>query len=379
MYKKIKSKQLFDGFRFRPDEVLILNENDIVEDIVSAADAGEDVLTVEGIVSPGFINCHCHLELSHLKGKIEEATGLTGFVGRVVANRQASAEIIENAIEESEREMIKNGIVAVGDICNTADTVVQKSKANLYYHNFIEVLGFDPANAEANFDQYSSIKKIFYDALPAEQVSFSPHAPYSVSAPLWQMLLDAEKKLITIHNQETTDENLLFENKTGAFVDLYKKMNLNAEAFMATGKSSLQSYLPKFNAGQQLILVHNVHTSEKDILFTKVQPVHISWCFCPAANEYISRQLPDITLFVKNNCSIVLGTDSLASNHQLSIWNEIEIIQKKFPHISLEMLLKWGTSNGAKALGISGRYGSFEKGKKPGVLKLNEDAKPVLL
>jgi len=75
-------------------------------------------------------------------------------------------------------------------------------------------------------------------------------------------------------------------------------------------------------------------------------------------------------MFVKNKAAIVLGTDSLASNHQLSIWAEIQTLRKAHPHIPLELMLQWATSNGAKALKIEDQYGCFEKGKRPGIVQI---------
>jgi cytosine/adenosine deaminase-related metal-dependent hydrolase len=173
---------------------------------------------------------------------------------------------------------------------------------------------------------------------------------------------------MTIHNQETAAENEWFINKEGDFVDFYKKMNIDVSFFQATGKSSLQSYLLKFLQHQPLILVHNVHTSEEDLLFAKASGKKIAWCFCPNANMYISGQLPAVDLFINNDCAIVLGTDSLASNHQLSILEEIKTISRHFPDISTSQLLRWATINGAKALQMENLLGSFEKGKQPGVI-----------
>jgi cytosine/adenosine deaminase-related metal-dependent hydrolase len=371
-FLKIKSAQLFDGRRFRPEDVLVLRENGMVEDIIPASEAGENVRELNGIVCPGFINCHCHLELSHLKNKIEERTGLTRFVRDVVTKRNLEKEKILSAIDAAETEMITNGMVAVGDICNTTDTLPQKEKSNLYYHNFIEVIGSDPKKAENNFNTFQNVYNHFCNALPAKQISFSPHAPYSVSELLWEKILSHEKKIMTIHNQETPDENLWFQNKTGAFAALFNELKTDFSAFAATGKSSLQSYLTKFPTNQSLMLVHNVHTSEEDIRFAmQQQSLHLFWCFCVNANQYISAQIPDIPMFAENNCTIVLGTDSLASNHELSIWEEIKTIQTCFPQISLAQLLQWATFNGAAALQISDTFGSFEKGKNPGVVHIN--------
>jgi len=113
-----------------------------------------------------------------------------------------------------------------------------------------------------------------------------------------------------------------------------------------------------------------VHFNKSKITNHKSQ---IALCLCPSANLYIENNLPDILLLQKNNCNIVLGTDSYASNHQLSIWEEIRILQKHFPALTLETLLQWATSNGAKAMQMDAMLGSFEKGKQPGLVLIKNE------
>ncbi|MEK7224461.1 MAG: amidohydrolase family protein [Bacteroidota bacterium] len=384
-FRKFKADRLFDGYRFLEDDsVLIIDQDGVVEAIVPAGEAGDDVQQFNGIISPGFINCHCHLELSHMKGLIQKKTGLVKFVVDVVQQRQFPEEKILTAIEKAEDEMLANGIVAVGDICNNALTIPQKIKGRLYYHNFIEASGFNPAIAAQRFERARSIYEKYRDVLfknenysplgPPVPVrtgagGIVPHAPYSVADELWELILHFPgNHLMTIHNQETAGENEWFMNKTGELAELYEKMNIDSSFFRPSGKSSLQSYLPKFMHHQSVILVHNVHTSEEDIAFAKNSGLQLHWCLCPNANQYITGQLPDIDMLMKNDCEIVLGTDSLASNHQLSILEEIKTIQKHFPHIEMETMLRWATSNGAKALQMDSLFGSFERGKKPGVV-----------
>jgi Cytosine deaminase and related metal-dependent hydrolases len=186
-------------------------------------------------------------------------------------------------------------------------------------------------------------------------------------------------QLFTIHNQETGSENEWFLEKQGGLVELYDKLKIETSFYRPSGKSSLQTYLPKFLRNQQVILVHNVHTSESDILFAKTTNVgsRLFWCLCVNANHYIGGQLPDINLLLKHNCPIVLGTDSLASNHQLSILEEIHTIQQNFPAIERQTLLQWATHNGARALQMEGVLGSFEKDKQPGILLLDKEMKGV--
>ena len=219
------------------------------------------------------------------------------------------------------------------------------------------------------------IFRVFEEALPAN--SIVPHAPYSVSPQLFKMLNDlAGNRLLRINNQEITDENALFEKGTGDFLRMYEMMGIDMSFFRSTGQSALQSWLPHFNREQTLILVHNVATSEKDMEFIGQQVSYTGiktyYCLCPNANLYISNELPRLPVFADVHEQVVLGTDSLASNQQLSILSEMNTLKKYFPALKQESLLKWATSNGAKALGIENRYGSFEKGKQPGVVLIDD-------
>lgn len=371
-YRKFRADQLFDGFNLLDDQqVLITTSEGIVQGIVPVGEAGDDVQQLKGILSPGFINCHCHLELSHMKGLIAEGTGLADFVFSVVSQRHLPDEKILQAIESAEDEMLANGIVAVGDICNNTLTIPQKTKGRIYYHNFIEATGFNPQVVQQRFERSSGFFREYarHYSIPVESNSIVPHAPYSVSDELWERIIQFPgNHLLTIHNQETAAENELFLKGSGAFLSLYEKMGIDISFFKPSGKRSLPSYLSKFLKNQSVILVHNVHTTSDDLLFARETGKKLTWCFCPNANLYISGQLPAIDLFIKHQCEIVLGTDSLASNHGLSILEEIKTIRNHFPEIGANQLLTWATINGARALQMDKLLGSFEKGKQPGVI-----------
>lgn len=370
---KLQAEKIFDGYRFREKKVLILQTGGTVEAIVNTDEAGDDIQKIEGVLSPGFINCHCHLELSHLKNSIVENTGLLQFVQQIVQKRKASEETVLQAIADAENEMIQNGIVAVGDICNGRDTIAQKKKGNLYYHNFVEAMGSDAKMSDRNFEIFKTVYDLFCDNFDTALVSLVPHAPYSMSKPLLQKVIHLpQNNLLSIHNQETQEENLWFQKKEGGFRQMFEAMCIDQYAFQPSGTTSLQTYLNTFLPHQSVILVHNVHTSGEDLQYSKNLSTKLFWCFCANANQYISNTLPDIPLFIKNDCAMVLGTDSLASNHQLSIWEEIRTIQNKFPEIELEQVLRWATINGAKALHVENQYGSFEKGKTPGLVQIRD-------
>ncbi len=350
----------------------------MVIDLVDEKDAGDDVEKLNGLLSPGFINCHCHLELSHMKGHIPKHTGLVDFVLKVVNERHYEEPEILMAIEKAETEMLQNGIVAVGDICNNTLTIPQKTKGRLHYHNFIEASGFPPAVAETRFKRAVDLYHSYSALLPAN--SIAPHAPYSVSPEMFRIIDEFPgNNLLTIHNQEIAEENELFEKGSGNLLQMYAAMGIDISFFKPSGKSSLQTFLPYFKKQQSLILVHNACTSEEDMAFIKPQTypersrrtnlkLQTVFCLCANANLYISNKLPDVDMLLKQGVNIVLGTDSLASNDQLSILDEMKTLQENFPDLELTTLLKWATINGAKALQMDKMLGGFEKGKQPGVV-----------
>lgn len=372
-YRKFKADRLFTGHQMLgADKVLVTDTKGKIVDIIPLADAGDDIEILQGILSPGFVNCHCHLELSHLKGLIPENKGLVDFVFTVVTQRHLPELEIYEGIERGENEMLANGIVAVGDICNNSHTIPQKQKQRLLYYNFIEVSGWLPAVANARFDRSKSFYDEYNRALSNQLISLSPHAPYSVSNELWELISPYFKnKTITIHNQETAFEDEFFKSGKGDFLRMYDLMHIDNSFFHPTGTSSLQSYLSRIKNAKNLLLVHNTFMREEDIIFAlkdKNFSGELFFCLCVNANQYIEQSLPPIELFRKHKLNIVLGTDSLASNHALSILDEMKTIHKYFPTISITEMLQWSTINGAKALDMDSIVGSFSPGKTPGLI-----------
>ncbi|OYW81696.1 MAG: hypothetical protein B7Z27_01625, partial [Sphingobacteriia bacterium 32-37-4] len=151
-YLQFSGQNLFDGTQFLgPDQVLITTAEGIIKAIIPLKDAGENVQKLNGIITPGFINAHCHLELSHMKGIIPEHTGLPDFILKIVNERHFPEENMLEAIAQAEAAMLQEGIVAVGDISNNALTAPQKQQGNLAYHTFVEISGWKPAIAEPRF------------------------------------------------------------------------------------------------------------------------------------------------------------------------------------------------------------------------------------
>lgn len=306
------------------------------------------------------------------EGVIPEKTGLIDFVFSVVTQRHLPEEEIRQAIAVAESEMIQNGIVAAGDISNNLLTIEQKLNHNLHYYNFVEASGWLPDIATQRFARSKEYFNLYSKYFPS---SIVPHAPYSVSDALWNLIKPYFKsKVVSIHNQETVFEDELFLQNSGDFVRMYQMMKLESSFYKPSGKSSLQTYFSKLEEAAHVLLVHNTFTKEQDVTFVKnTRPGNsVSFCLCVNANQYIEQSIPPIDILRTQGCNIVLGTDSLASNWSLSILDEMRTIQSQFPSIPLQELLRWATINGAQALQMNDRLGSFEKGKQPGIVLLHD-------
>ncbi len=367
----IQATRIFSGKEFFKDNsVLIINDNGTVKDLVSA-DAVEksNIEHIEGIITPGFINTHCHLELSHLKDKIKRHTGIVDFGLSVIKYRNdIPAEMQQEYMLQADKEMLQQGIVAVGDISNTILSLPVKKQSTLYYHTFVELIGLNPERAELVFDAGKEIINAFEEN--DLSASLAPHASYSSSLELIKKITDScylKNKPTSIHNQESKAENDFFKTKTGNYLSLYEALGLPISYFKPTGKSSLQSVLPAFNKEVRVLLVHNTFTDADDIKTAQNEMKHVYWCLCPKANLYIENTLPDVTLLSKSKCVLTLGTDSLASNSNVSVMDEINCLQLHRPDLSLELLLQAATYNGAEFLGIENKFGLLKKGNTPGI------------
>ncbi len=373
--RKIAATYIFPGSEPPiKNGILICDDDGTVVKIVKPENDLKEEAGLEfysGILVPGFVNAHCHIELSYLHKKIEEKTGIGGFVGKINTLRNEETGSVEKAIEIADRKMFAAGTAAVGDISNSILSLDTKLKSKIFYHTFVESFGFSPARAESAFGYAEFVFSEFTEnSLPA---SIVPHSPYSVSEPLFKKIKEnalATESVLTIHNQESRAEAQFFADGTGEIANhIQNNLGIDISHWQPTGKSSLTSILKYLPTENRLILVHNTFTEKADLdELKRSRPIkNTFFALCPNSNLYIENKLPPVLMFRDEGLNICLGTDSLASNHELSVLAEMVTLQQNFAEIDLEELLIWGTLNGAKALGIENRFGSFEPGKKPGV------------
>ncbi len=356
---------------------IILDDEGIIMDVQSENEAQNTprhaALKTEyyqGVIAPGFINAHCHLELSHLNGKIARGKGLIDFIVAVLAIRDAPVETVEVAIREAISGMHDSGVVAIGDISNLNASFGLKAASSMVCHTFIEGFSFVPDRSKPVLQGIRDLKRQYILEFPSKtkppHVSITPHAPYSVSKELFEAISAQETGILSIHNQESAGENEFYQNGTGAFRELYSRLGIPIDFYHPYSARSLPTYLP-WLGNQKKILVHNTFTTKADLASIK-HPENVAFCICANANLYITGVLPDLKMMIEARFPMMIGTDSLASNDSLSMVAEMFTIQTHFPELSLGTLLKWASYNPARFFGWDQQFGSIEKGKRPGLV-----------
>ncbi len=355
------------------DSYLEISDEGVITNIVNTKGALREVAGLEfynGVLIPGFVNAHTHLELAYLKGQIPTQGGLPNFIQSVreLRLKTSQTERLE-AIRQADLEMQREGVVLVGDIANGTESIPTKVKSPIHYHTFVEAFGLDKYKADTMFSMALSVQKKIEEAQLSANIT--PHATYSVSSKLFELISNwaySHNGIISIHNQETESENEMFRNKSGALVEGFQKQNIDLDNWHPTGQNALISALKQLPKCLKTNLVHNTFTAQEDIDKALNYSKFLYWTLCPHANKYIENRLPNIPLLSQNKLNVCLGTDSLASNHQLSILEEMKLIQEHYPEIPFETLAQWSSLNGAEMLDMQKRFGSFEIGKTPGVL-----------
>ena len=364
----ISANSIFNGINFLSQEMaLVIDDFGLLKDIVKKTEIqSSEIEHYDGIIAPGFVNAHCHLELSHLFSQIESKTGLIEFLKQVIAKRNNfNKKEQEDAAIEADFKMWESGIVAVGDISNIDTTFKTKANSKIYYHTFIELIGLNPLHSETIFEKGLSLLKELenYNLIG----SLAAHAPFSSSKLLINKIANynsSNNLAFSIHNQESEEETKFFAGRPSGINDLFDYLNIDINWFIPPKTSSLLSYLDEI-PNKKSLLVHNTFCKEEDIIASKYK--FINWCFCPGANLFIENTLPNCDLFLNHNQNWCIGTDSLASNQKLDMCFEASILLSKLPSISIESILKALTYNGAKALGIEDKFGKLIIGKNTGL------------
>ena len=305
-----------------------------------------------GALCAGFVNAHCHAELSYLKCKIAEGSGFAGFA-RAIGQVRGGFSIAERqqAMAAADAAMWAEGIEAVADIVNDASSFEVKGRSHIAYHNFAEVFGLNSSTATMR------------DLLACDTTSLTPHSTYSVQDGVFrEIATEPSDAPLSIHFMESEDEAALYCGE-GSLAAWYERMGWECD-FLHYG-SPAERIVRSIPHERKLLLVHNCCVTEEDVrLVNDSFAERASWVLCPRSNSYISGLRPPVELLRAAGVRICIGTDSLASNHSLSIIEELKCLRD----VPLRELILWATQNGAEALGLEDEKGCLTEGQKCGIV-----------
>lgn len=307
-----------------------------------------------GILTPGFVNVHTHLELSCLAGAIPSGTGFAGFaqaIGRVRGRFDAEQRL--RAVERWDARMWQEGIDAAGDVANGPSAFAVKARSRIVYRTFAEVFGLRTTSTEA------------LDPLLAHPLtSLTPHSTYSVSDALFRRICREGDAPLSIHFLESPAEAELYARR-GPLWAWYASQGWACD-FLHYG-SPAERIVACVPRDRSVILVHDCFLTQRDIdLIMNHFTAPVWWCLCPGSNRYIGDAEPPVALMRANGLNLCVGTDSLASNDALSMVGEL----RRLGDVPLDELLRWATAGGAAALGMADRFGAAEVGRRASLVLL---------
>ena len=331
----------------------------------------------DGALVPGFVNAHCHVELSHLHKKFRKGTGMAGFIDQINelrdwAGREKKAELVKVWMDK----MWEDGVSAMADISNDDSSFEVKASHKMYTRTFLEVFGSEPHMCDGVMEDVTELHKTAseqgLDAAP------TPHSCYTMSPQLLSASAAAGLKdgYLSYHSQESQEEEDLLMSGSGAMYENRVRNNMSTPP--VTGESSLKYFIDRLADAapapydQHILLVHNVCLQQGDIDAAKKVMKNVYWAVCPLSNIFIHNALPPISLMKANNLAITVGTDSLSSNDDLSMIRELECLHKNFPEVPMNEIFKWASLNGARFLSKEQELGSFARGKKPGIVLITD-------
>lgn len=334
-----------------------------------AAPASETSETVDGVVLPGLVNAHAHLELSWMRGQVSPAPSMPQWVERLMALRRTVGHEPPEPIREAILEARAAGTALVGDITNTFAAYEPLADSELAAAVFRELLGFavtDPAPVlaavRAQVDALTPIAWL--------RPTIVPHAPYSVAPALLQAIAqETGDAPLSIHLAESAEEVEFLRTGEGPWRALLQSLKVWNEAWRPPGTSPV-AYLESLGlVTRRLVAVHGVQLADGELRTLAAAGATV--VTCPRSNRWTGAGLPPVERFYASGVRVAVGTDSLASVEDLNLFAELALMRELAPSVPAAKLLESATLRGAEALGFGSELGTIERGKRAELIEVD--------
>ena len=336
-------------------------------------DPAAEPVFLEGALVPGFVNTHCHIELSYMRNLFRKGTGMAGFIDQINALRDTFPREKKVADIRHWMEVLwHRGVQAMVDISNCADSFVPKQASPMYTRTFLEVFGTEPEDSGAVMEGVRALQREAQasglDAAP------TPHACYTMSPCLLEAasLEGLRSGFLSYHSEESEEEEEMIRRGAGPLWENRRAAGMSVPP--VTGTSSLRYFLDRlaavrtFPLEEHVLLVHEVCMDQEGIDAVRAALRHPFIALCPQSNVFIHNTLPPVSLLRENGLKLTVGTDSLSSNEDLDMVRELYLLQETCPGAGMEELLTWACRNGAEFLKKESVFGTLEAGKRPGLV-----------
>lgn len=362
-------------------------------DKIAAVGAQSDVLSLfpaaaiehygAAAILPGFVNAHTHLELTAMRGFLDDVEhDFYSWLRKLTvarAEKMTGADLRVSAIGGA-IEAARAGTTCLADIATAADESIGALKiVGLRGIVFQEITGPDKNQAEQRIARMREQVAVCRESENSiARIGISPHAPYSVSPKLFELTTDfalSEKLPVTIHAAESSNEEEFLRQGTGFFSGFYESQKIE---WLAPGASAIK-YLKTLGALETApLLAHCVLVSDEDLEIVAKTDSRIA--HCPKSNAKFAHGIAPLGKFLKRNLRVGLGSDSVASNNVADILEEARfaalLARANGNFVSAETVLRLATLGGARAVGMEDRIGSLETGKQADLIVIKLDRIP---
>ncbi|MFH0926797.1 MAG: amidohydrolase family protein [bacterium] len=333
----------------------------------------------DSIIMPGLVNLHTHLEYSHLKPTTPISSFVDWIIDLIKQVRNQTGSDYQRGVEKGINELITSGTTCVGEIMAKGCSLDYLLNSKLRGIVYEEIIGLREDEAKLIFhDKFKKInlqKKINNDLIT---IGLSSHSPYTVSSHLLKMVGGLDKKMPTcIHIAESKAESDFIRYAKGELVDKFMPfVGWGDIKFNGRSCSSIK-YIDSLGIIKpNTLLIHCVNLDEEDIAIIKARKASV--CLCPRSNGILGNGQAPVIKLIESNIKLGLGTDSLASNTSMNLFEEMEYIltsfklaQEEKKIVSSKKLIELGTIGGARCLGMNDLIGSLGSGKKADLIVVN--------
>jgi aminodeoxyfutalosine deaminase len=325
--------------------------------------SGEEPFDHDAVaILPALVNAHAHLELSWMRGRVEPGTAMPAWAARLIGAREAEGSAAgdaarREAIVAAIAEMRATGTGLVGDVGNTLEACEPLAAAGMSAVLFHELLGFRAADPIAQVE--AAQRRIA--AVPCGdrvRPTVAPHAPYSVSPAFFRAIgAAAGDGPLSVHLGESAEEIRFLRDGSGAWRELLERLSAWTPEWTPPACGPVE-YIERLGLlTPRLLAVHGVQFDADDL--RRLTEADATLVTCPRSNRWTGAGEPPIGRFYASGVRVALGTDSLASVEDLSLFREMAAVRRLAPDVSARRILRSATLDGATALGFGDELGSL--------------------